>query len=158
STTNEVYGRFNLKKFATEIRQEAIDILRRDSRFEFTGGTSLALYGQSLLEAAGSQVCIDLPGNGPFCYRLVEYLAMGCCVVGPRHAAVMQAELQDREHVVYCKDDLSDLADLCVEYLQDGEARARVGANAARFFDEHLYHTQLAPYYVETCERLLVPG
>jgi Glycosyl transferases group 1 len=144
----DVYGRFGTR-FAESIRRRAVAALQRDSRFKFTGGTSLSLYMQSLREAACARVCIDMPGNGPFCHRLVEYLALGCCTIGPRHNAIMHSELTDREHVVYCKDDLSDLPEVCAEYVEDDHKREAVATNAARFFDEHLHPLQLASYYLQ---------
>lgn len=146
---HDVYGRFSLR-FAADTRSRAVAILQHETRFAFSGGTSLALYMQSLRDAARSRVCIDLPGNGPFCNRLVEYLAMGCFIVAPRHAASMPVELEDRENIVYCRSDLADLADLCAHYLDDGPERKRIAFNAARFFDEHLYPTRLAGYYLQT--------
>jgi glycosyltransferase involved in cell wall biosynthesis len=148
------FGTFNTRS-SNAIRRQAVALLEHDDRFAFAGGTSLALYMQYLREAARARVCIDMPGNGPFCFRLVEYLAMGCCVVAPRHATVMPAELQDREHIVYCQDDLSDLADLCMHYVENDQAREAVAANAARFFDEHLQPAQLAGHYLRVfSERL----
>jgi hypothetical protein len=150
----DVYGRFGMR-FSAEIRSRAVAILHNERRFEFTGGTSLALYMQSLREAARARVCIDMPGNGPFCYRLVEYLATGCCIVAPPHGGIMHAELRDREHIVYCRPDLADLADICAYYVDDNDARRRIELNAARFFDDHLYPTRLASYYLQTLtERL----
>jgi hypothetical protein len=150
---HDVYGRFGTR-FSADIRRRAVAILQEQRQFQFTGGTSLALYMQSLREAARALVCIDMPGNGPFCYRLVEYLAIGCCVVAPRHAGIMHADLRDREHIVYYKDDLSDLADLCAHYVENDQARAAVAANAARFFDEHLQPIQLASYYLRLISTL----
>jgi len=144
---SDVYGRFGMR-FSAEIRRRAIDILQHQTQFKFTGGTSLALYMQSLREAAQSRVCIDMPGNGSFCHRLVDYLAIGCCVVAPRHSSIMYPELRDREHIVYCRDDLADLAELCAYYVENDEARETVSANAARFFDESLHPKQLAGYYL----------
>jgi glycosyltransferase involved in cell wall biosynthesis len=155
--TYDVYARFGTFNIGSSntIRRKAVALLQRDGRFEFTGGTSLALYMQYLREAARARVCIDMPGNGPFCFRLVEYLAMGCCVVGPRHATAMHADLRDREHIINCRDDLSDLADLCMHYVENDQAREAVAANAARFFDEHLHPAQLADHYLRVfSERL----
>jgi hypothetical protein len=116
------------------------------------------LFSQSLREAAHARVCVDLPGNGPFCHRLVDYLAIGACVVGPRHATNLHAELVDREHIVYCRDDLSDLVELCAHYVENDRAREEIGANAAGFFDEHLHPRQLAAYYLRTIDTRLRPG
>jgi hypothetical protein len=157
SHTSDVYARFGTfnTRSSNTIRRQAVALLEHDGRFEFAGGTSLALYMQYLREAARARVCIDMPGNGPFCFRLVEYLAMGCCVVAPRHATMMHADLRDREHIVYCRDDLSDLADLCMHYVENHEARETVAANAARFFDEHLHPAQLASHYLRVLSERL---
>lgn len=146
---SDVYGRFGTR-FSADVRRRAIDILQHQTQFKFTGGTSLALYMQSLREAAQARVCIDMPGNGSFCHRLVEYLAIGCCIVAPRHTSIMYPELCDREHIVYCRDDLADLAELCAHYVENDQARETVSANAARFFDENLHPRQLADYYLRT--------
>jgi Glycosyl transferases group 1 len=152
---HDVYGRFGTR-FSADIRRRAVSILQDQRCVQFTGGTSLALYMQSLREAARARVCIDMPGNGPFCYRLVEYLAIGCCIVAPRHAGIMHANLRDREHIVYCKDDLSDLVDLCAHYVENNQARAAIEAKAARFFDEHLHPLQLASYYMRLFSERLI--
>lgn len=154
----DVYGRFGTK-FSADIRRRAVELLRGQTRFEFTGGTSLVPYPRTLREAAQARVCIDLPGNGPFCFRLVDYLAVGACIVAPRHATIMHAELVDRKHIIYCRDDLEDLVDLCAHYVEDDQAREATGANAATFFDEHLQPQQLAGYYLRTLdERLRFEG
>jgi Glycosyl transferases group 1 len=151
---SDVYGRFGTR-FSAEIRRHAIDILQHQTQFKFTGGTSLALYVQSLREAAQARVCIDMPGNGSFCYRLVEYLAIGCCIVAPRHTSIMCPELRDREHIVYCRDDLADFAELCAHYVENDRARETVSANAARFFDQNLHPRQLAAYYLRSVQERL---
>jgi Glycosyl transferases group 1 len=151
---HQVYGRFGLRA-AGELRSRALVALRADPRFEFVGGPSLSLYMQSLLEAARSRICIDLPGNGPFCYRLTEYLAIGCCIIGPRHRATLPAPLRDRVEIVYCAEDLSDLADLCAHYLHNDAERESIAASAGRYFDCHLAPLRLGEHYLSTCaERL----
>ena len=158
--TSDVYARFGMlnMRSSTAIRGQAVELLQRDGRFKFAGGTSLALYMQYLREAARARVCIDMPGNGPFCFRLIEYLAMGCCVIAPRHATTMHAELRDGEHIIYCRDDLSDLGDLCAHYVENEQAREAVAANAARFFDEHLNPAQLASHYLHVFSERLSPS
>jgi hypothetical protein len=153
----DVYGRFGMR-FSSQVRSRALSILDSESRFQFSGGASRVLYMQSLREAARARVCIDMPGNGPFCYRLVEYLAIGCCVVALPHEAIMHAQLRDRENIIYCRADLADLADICAHYVQDADARHEIETNAARFFDDHLYPTPLASYYLRTLNDRIAPN
>jgi glycosyltransferase involved in cell wall biosynthesis len=63
--------------------------------------------------------------------------------------------MRDGEHIAYCREDLADLADVCARYVEDEQARARIGAGAARFFDEHLDRSQLAGHYLRTLEQRL---
>lgn len=147
----DVYGRFGTE-FSSELRRSAVQRLQRESRFQYAGGTSLVSHAQSMREATRARVCVDLPGNGPLCHRLVDYLAIGACVIAPRHAAVLHTELRDGEHIVYCREDLADLEDLCAHYVEDEQARRSIAAGAARFFDEHLNRPQLAAYYANALE------
>jgi hypothetical protein len=153
----DVYGRFGTR-YGADVRRRAVETLQGQTRFGYAGGTSLVSHMQSMREAARARVCLDLPGNGPFCHRLVDYLAIGACVVAPRHGALLHARLRDGEQIAYCREDLADLADVCARYVEDEQARARIGAGAARFFDEHLQRTQLAAYYLRTLQSRLQGG
>jgi len=145
----DVYGRFGLK-FATEIRKAAIRELTSQSRFKFFGGGAKVGYRPFLREIARSRVCLDLPGNGPLCFRLVNYLAVGACIVSPPHAAVMPEPLVDRKHIVYTRPDMSDLVDLCEHYVNDTTAREQIAQEAQRYYRRHLYWRSLSDYYLRT--------
>lgn len=147
--SRSVFGRFGLR-FSPDIRRSALEILTHDQRVDFKGGTKQTKHSWYLREMAGAAVCIDLPGNGPFCYRLVESMAMGCCVLGPRHATRMPVELQAGTEIVNCRADLSDLGDLCAFYASNPTAAAQVGEAAASYFDRHLHPVRLVSYYVDT--------
>ena len=43
---------------------------------------------------------------------------------------------------------MSDLVDLCEEYLNNESERIRIGKNAAEFFDRYLNVDVLSEYYV----------
>lgn len=155
---HDVYGRFGLR-FSREKRLLAVRMLSDRDGLDFVGGTGMVQFTQSLREAALSKVCIDMPGNGPFCHRLVEYLAVGCCVVAPPHATRLHAELIGGEHIAYCREDLSDLVEVVEHYVRDDRARRAMSASAARFFDEHLHRVQLADHYLRVLhERLVTAG
>jgi hypothetical protein len=145
--SHDVYARFS-PHFSPEIRGPALRRLAAQTRFAFEGGTQLMMYTQYLREIADSQVCIDLPGEGPFTYRLVEYLAVGSCIVAYPHKARLHVPLRDREHIAYTKEDLSDLVELCDYYLRNPLERQRLAANALSFFDRYLHRDQLAAYHL----------
>ena len=89
-----------------------------------------------------------MPGAGDFCKRLVDYLAVGSCVVRPPPSVRLPVKLIDGEHVVYCASDLSDLGDVCSHLVRDDVERERIARNAREFFDRYLHRRQLATYYV----------
>jgi hypothetical protein len=145
----DVFGRFGAG-YAQDVRGRAVAMLSGQTRFHYEGGMKPVGYGEYLREVARSRVCIDLPGNGPFCFRLIDYLAVGACVVAPRPPTELHVPLVDREHIVYASEDLSDLVDLCERYVEDDEERERIARNAGDFFDRNLDRGQIAGYYLRT--------
>lgn len=150
----EVYGRFGLG-FAKDIRKRAIQLLQDQKEFKYEGGLRKVRYSRSLLETAQSKICIDLPGNGDFCFRLTDYLAVGACIIGPRHRTILHVPLVDRKHIVYAKDDVSDLVSLCCYYLKNDTEREMIRQNSLEYFEKYLHREQLAAYYLYNCLKKL---
>jgi hypothetical protein len=148
SSMHDVYGRFSLD-LAPEVRGRVLELLTAQTRFGFTGGSKLTMYTQYLRDIAGAKVCIDVPGVGPLSYRLVEYLAVGSCVVSYPHRARLHVPLIDGKHVAYVKEDLSDLVELCDHLLSNPAERERLAANAQSYFDMYLHRDQLAAYHLK---------
>jgi hypothetical protein len=146
----DAYGRFSLQ-FATGVRAEAVRRLTEQDRFSYEGGVKKVRFGEALREVARSKVCVDLPGNGPFCYRLIDYLAVGSCVVARRHDTVLHVPLVDRRHIVYAQPDLTDLVELCDYYVTHDAEREEIARNSREFYDRYLSWPQLAAYYLHTC-------
>ena len=153
----DVYGRFGLDRGSAEIRRRAVELLssRTDFRFEgslfrYPGGPPKVRYRRYLFELTRAKVCIDMPGGGDLCTRLVDCLAVGACVVGPPHRVRLPVPLVDGEHVVHCAPDLSDLGDVCAELVRDEDRRERIARNAHDYFDRHLHRGRLGAYYVRS--------
>jgi hypothetical protein len=149
----EVYGRFS-PEFGKDVRAHAIALLSRAQQFRFEGGLRTVRYSRFLRDVARSKICIDLPGVGPFCQRLIDYLAVGACVVALRHPTALHVPLQDGVQIVYATEDGSDLVELCAYYLERAELRERVGQAAMKFFDRYLHRQQLVAYYVTSVLRM----
>jgi glycosyltransferase involved in cell wall biosynthesis len=149
----DVYGRFGLS-YAPEIRRRAVTLLSDQDRFGYEGSLTLQPYSAYLREAALSRVCIDLPGNGDMCHRLIDYLAVGCCIVRPAARTMLTEPLADGVHVRYVREDLSDLVDACEALVRDPGAAARMGAAARAYYDRHLRVDALAGYYLDRCRSL----
>lgn len=146
----DVYGRFTLR-YGKEVRKKALQMLSSQRQFNFKGGPRRVRYSRFLRQSARSRICIDLPGEGCFCFRLIDYLAVGRCVVAARHTAVFPEPLVDKKHIVFVKPDLSDLEEICTDYLRDSETRHTIAANAQEYFDRYLHREQLAAYYLHEC-------
>lgn len=143
----DVYGRFGTQ-FATEVRNTAIRMLTEQRRVQFFGGHHKVHFTKFLGEIAQSRVCIDLPGNGPFCFRFINYLAVGACIISPPQATRLPVPLIDRKHVVYTKPDMSDLVDLCEQYVSDTPAREKIMHSSRQYYRQHLYWRSLSDYYL----------
>lgn len=151
----DVYGRFGLRYGGAEIRRRAFELLsaREDflyegSLFRYPGGPDDYPYRRYLFEIPRAKVCVDLPGRGDLCNRLIDYLAVGACVVGPPPDVRLPIRLVDGVHLVHCAPDLSDLGDICAELVSDDDERERIARNGRDFFDRYLHRRQLAAYYL----------
>ncbi|MGH2884560.1 MAG: hypothetical protein ACRDPA_17985, partial [Solirubrobacteraceae bacterium] len=150
----EVYGRFG-SQYAQDTRRRAIELLSSQRRFRFEGSLMTRPYSAYLRETALSQVCIDLPGNGDMCHRLVDYLAVGCTIVRPQPQTILHVPLSDGVNIRFAAGDLSDLVDICGELLADDAQRVRLARAARDYHARYLHPDQLAGYYVERCVALL---
>ena len=150
SFSYDVYGRFNLG-FATDIRQRAVRLLSEQNEFKYEGGFVNVRYGRFLREVSQSRICIDLPGNGDLCFRLIDYLAVGSCVIRPKPRNKLHVPLVDGTHIIYTNDDFSDLVRLCNYYLQNDSEREKISQESRDFFDKYLHRKQLAAYYLHCC-------
>jgi hypothetical protein len=91
---------------------------------------------------------VDLPGNGPFCFRLIDYLALGSCIVAPHHGCKLHVPLEHEKNIMFVKKDLSDLVATCQSVLSDKNLQQELCAGSANFFDSYLHRDQLISYYL----------
>src|SRR2546428_9667326 len=120
-----VYALFSMQ-LAPGLRGAALRALRTNRAFTLQGGDRKVRYSRYLRELARAMVCVDLPGQAPFCTRLVEYLAVGSCVIAVPHPTQFQAPLMDGVHLVYCQADAGALVAQCEKLLSDTERRRAI--------------------------------
>jgi hypothetical protein len=142
----EVSGRYGL---SMEKRRRPLEILKGARSFTYYGGEGKVRYSRYLREVARSKVCIDLPSMSSCTFRLIDYLAIGTCIVGPPHTNRMIAPFEEGVHVAYCKPDYSDLEEVCAHYLEHEEERLALIRNSRAFFDTYLHPDQLGAWYVK---------
>jgi hypothetical protein len=148
--TADAYGRFDLRK-SIEIRRHAVRLLQEQRSFRYRGGFRRVRYAKGLAEAAQARVCIDLPGLGPLCFRLVDNLAIGVPIVSPAHACRLHVPLVPGVHIAYCEPDVGDLVDVVEDVLADPGRADALAREARAFFDRHLHYRALGDYYLATC-------
>jgi hypothetical protein len=146
----DTYGRFSLS-FQPELRGRIAELLSAQGDFGFEGGTKVVMYSRHLRDIARSRVCIDVPGQGPLCYRLVDYLAIGSCVIGIRPKVVLPVPLEQGRHVLWVRDDLSDLVEICRRQIESPMAVEELAQSARDYFDRYLHEDQLADFYLHSC-------
>jgi Glycosyl transferases group 1 len=150
----EVLGRFGLYPEA-EIRRAILQRMNGQRRFSFEGGAARTTSWEHMQDLCRSKVCLDAPGRGELCFRLVECLAIGSCIVGPALGNELHVPLRDGTHNVRVNRDLSDLVETCEELLENPDKRAKLKTAATDYFDRYLRLEQIGGYYVNQCVRAL---
>ena len=79
---------------------------------------------------------------------MIDYMAVGACIIGPALKNKLHVDLKDGQHMVFAKEDLSDLVDLCAYYLEHEDQRMKLCEQSRDFFDCYLHREQLAAYYL----------
>lgn len=153
----DVHGRFGLE-FAADVRRRAVEMLAGDTSLRFCGGLQKVRYSRFLREACRSKICLDLPGNADFCCRFTDYFAVGCCMLALKHRTRLLSPLIDQVHIVYVRDDLGDLLDLCHYYASHDAEREEICRNSRMYFDRYLHRDQLAAYYLDRFLRAAAEG
>lgn len=141
---SDVYGRFGLRD-AADVRRATLHSLQEQDSFAFRGGAGLVTWSENMRDVARSRVVVDLPGRGSFCYRLVEYLAVGACVVALRHENILQSPLDDC--IVYVGAP-GDVVSACESLLGDPQRRQQLESAARDFFDANLQLSAIGRHYV----------
>jgi hypothetical protein len=104
---------------------------------------------------AGAAVVVSTNGFGESPpWKLAEYLEAGAAIVSERQVARLPTPLLNGRHVVEFTGP-ENCADRCAELLEDPAARAGLGAEAARFYREHVAPDAAVWRYLTTTSRLL---
>ena len=146
----EVYGRFGLN-FAQEVRRKACSILENQMHFRWEGSLQVKPYCILSIGNRSFQDLYRLAGKGRLLFPPGRLYGRGECVIAARHRNTLPVPLVEGKHIVYVKDDFSDLVDLCRFYLQNDDAREALRSNSRAYFDSYLHRDQLAAYYLHSC-------
>ena len=94
-----------------------------------------------LQEIKSAKIGLNLRGGGWDTLRFWELTGMGCFVISQKLNIKINYPFVDREDIVYCKEDLSDLVELCDYYLAHPEEREKIASNARKKVEQ--YHTDV---------------
>lgn len=95
-----------------------------------------------LQEIHSAKIGLNFRGGGWDTVRLWELAGMGCFIISQRLGIEIEPPFIEGEEIIYCKDDLSDLIELCEYYLEHDEERERIAKNARTKVEK--YHTDVA--------------
>ena len=125
---NLLQDRFDCKSNGT-VRNQVMKKYKRKGQFY-------------LQEIHAAKIGLNFRGGGWDTVRLWELAAMGCFIISQRLNIEINPPFIDKEEIVYCKDDLSDLVELCEYYLEHDDERERIAKNARAKVEK--YHTDVA--------------
>jgi len=127
------------------IRQKALDLIkdRWDCAQNGTGvHPSIKQYKRTgkfyLEELKACKIALNFRGSGWDTLRYWEIPAMGSFMISPKPGITIPHEFISELEVVHCKDDLSDLVELCNYYLKNDELREKIARNGLSKM--YLYH------------------
>ncbi|MFH1898659.1 MAG: glycosyltransferase [Candidatus Desantisbacteria bacterium] len=108
-----------------------------------------------LSELSASKIALNFRGVGWDTLRYWEIPGMKTFMITGHPKIVIPNNFVDREHVVYCKDDLGDLIPLIDYYLQNEKERETIAKNAQKHLSKYHTHIQRAEYFMEIVRQFL---
>lgn len=138
------------------IRTQALSILENlyDCRSNGTTlGQTFRKYKRKglgyLRELGSSRISCNFRGVGWDTLRYWEIPAVQSLMVSQKPGIVIPNNFIHGEHVLFCKDDLSDLVDLIDYYLLHDDETKEISASAHTFSMKHHTNIQRAEYFLE---------
>jgi spore maturation protein CgeB len=105
-----------------------------------------------LQELARCKIGLNFRGAGWDTLRYWEIPALGGFMISQRPQIMIENNYIDGEEIVFCKDDLSDLIELCEYYLEHEDERKRIANNSKKKTEAYHTDTQRALYIKQKIE------
>ena len=118
-------NKFDCKQNGTVLNQEFKNYNRRGDFY--------------LQELARSKIVLNFRGGGWDTLRYWEVPAIGRFLISQKPRILIPNNFRDKKELIFCKDDLSDLEDLCKFYLKNEDKREEIAKNALIFSKK--YHS-----------------
>jgi len=94
-----------------------------------------------LQELSACKINLNFRGAGWDTLRFWEVLALGGFIISQKPQIKIENDFTHGVNIVYCKDDLSDLLELCNYYLENENERIKIGQNAKIHIEQ--FHTDI---------------
>jgi hypothetical protein len=132
--------KYDVSFWATEsnvIRTEVFKLIK--DRFDCTKNGSVIGKGflsynrrgdEYLKEIQSCKIVLNFKGSGWDTLRYWEVSACSRFLISGKPNIIIPNSFTNGENIIYCKDDLSDLLELCDYYLENEEAREKIAKNA----------------------------
>lgn len=129
-----------------DVRVKALDLLENEFDCKENGterNQKFSKYKRKgdeyLRELSRCKIVLNFRGGGWDTMRYWEVPAIGRFMISQKPGIVIPDNYREGKEIVFCKDDLSDLTDLCDYYLKNELKREEVAKNAMEF--TKAYHT-----------------
>lgn len=107
-----------------------------------------------LQELKRCKIVLNFRGGGWDTMRYWEVPAVGSLMISQKPQIKIPNDFEDKKHVIHCKDDLSDLVELCEYYLENEVEREKIALAGKEHLEK--YHTDIkrAEYILEKAKLL----
>jgi hypothetical protein len=105
-------------------------------------------YLKALLQA---KVTLNFRGVGWDTLRYWEVTGLGRFLLSQKPQIIIPENFRDGQEIAFCKDDLSDLVELCEYYLKNDSAREKIAAAAKAWSLAHHTAAKRAETVLKTC-------
>ena len=144
------------------IRTQALALLEGKFDCERNGSISGQTFrkyrrqGASFLEElSAAKIAYNFRGVGWDTLRYWEIPGVSSFMIGGKPGIVIPDNFLHSEHVVFCRDDLSDLISLTEYYLREETEREEIARNARAHLARYHHYLARAEYFIETCRHAL---
>lgn len=144
------------------IRTQALQMLQ--SRYDCTEngsvpGQQFRSYQRKglnyLRELSASRIACNFRGVGWDTMRYWEIPGVSAFMVTQKPAIVIPDNFVDGEHVIHCKDDLSNFIPVLDYYLQNEKEREEIAASGHQYLIQHHTHLKRAEYFLSIVQERL---
>lgn len=109
-----------------------------------------------LEELSACKVVLNFRGAGWDTLRYWETPAMSTLMISQKPQIVIPDNFRHGEHVIFCKDDLSNLVDLCEYYLKNDSLREKIALNGYKWAKEKHSDVSRAQYLIDQIKSILL--